>query len=100
MIARRLVWGLGLSQLVLWGVSYYLIGVFGERMARDLGWSQTLVFGGFSAALVTMGLVSASVGRLIDRYGGRPVMAMGSVLTALGCAGIALAHGPVLYYAA
>lgn len=100
MIARRLVWSLGLSQLVLWGVSYYLIGVFGERIARDLGWSQTLVFGGFSAALVVMGLVSAPVGRLIDRHGGRPVMALGSILTALGCAGIALAHGPILYYAA
>jgi predicted MFS family arabinose efflux permease len=99
MIERRLVWGLGVSQLVLWGVSYYLVGVFGERIARDLGWSQALVFGGFSAALTVMGLVSAPVGRLIDRHGGRPVMAMGSVLTALGCVGIALAHGPVLFYA-
>jgi predicted MFS family arabinose efflux permease len=99
MIARRLVWGLGLSQFVLWGVSYYLVGVFGERIARDLGWSQTLVFGGFSAALIVMGLVSAPVGRLIDRHGGRPVMAVGSVLTALGCVGIAFAHGPILFYA-
>jgi hypothetical protein len=39
MIARRLVWWLGVSQFVLWGVSYYLVGVFGERIARDLGWS-------------------------------------------------------------
>jgi predicted MFS family arabinose efflux permease len=100
MIARRLVWGLGVSQFVLWGVSYYLVGVFGERIARELGWSQTLVFGGFSVALVLMGLVSAPVGRLIDRHGGRPVMAIGSVLTAVGCAGIALAHGPILFYAA
>jgi hypothetical protein len=61
MIARRLVCGLGVSQFVLWGVSYYLVGVFGERIARDLGWSQTLVFGGFSVALVVMGLVSAAV---------------------------------------
>jgi predicted small integral membrane protein len=68
-------------------------------MARDLGWSQTLVFGGFSAALAVMGVFSAPVGRLIDRHGGRPVMAAGSILIALGCTGIALAHHVMLFYA-
>ncbi len=98
MITRRLVWALGLSQFLLWGVSYYLIGVFGDRIAADLGWSQTLVFGGFSAALVVMGLSSAMVGRLIDRHGGCRVMAAGSLLTALFCCGIALSREPILYY--
>ena len=77
MITRRLVNTLGLSQLVCWGISYYLIGGFGELMVADLGWSRALVYGGFSASLAVMGLTSQMTGRFIDRHGGRKVMATG-----------------------
>jgi predicted MFS family arabinose efflux permease len=99
-VGRRTVVYLGISQLVCWGISYYLIGVFGEQIVADLGWSRTLVYGGFSIALLVMGLVSPLVGRLIDRLGGARVMSLGSVLIALGTAGLALAHGITAYYAA
>ncbi len=91
---------LGVSQLVCWGVSYYLVAVFGEAIAAELGWSRPVVHGGFSAALLVMALSSRLTGALIDRHGGRWVMAAGSVLTAVGCAGIALAHAVPAYYAA
>ena len=100
MITRRLVNTLGLSQLVCWGISYYLIGGFGELMVADLGWSRALVYGGFSASLAVMGLTSQMTGRFIDRHGGRKVMATGSCLIGLGCAMLALAHGVATYYAA
>jgi hypothetical protein len=99
-VSRRTVFCLGLSQLVCWGISYYLIGAFGDRIAADLGWSASVVYGGFSAALVVMGLSSPLVGRAIDRHGGRPIMIAGSGLTALGCAGLAMAHHALPYYAA
>ncbi|MDE2609501.1 MAG: MFS transporter, partial [Burkholderiales bacterium] len=92
MIARRTVVLLGLSQLVCWGITYYLIGGFGALIVADLRWAPTIVYGGFSAALLVMGLVSPVTGRLIDRFGGRPVMAAGSLCSAIGCAGIALSH--------
>lgn len=100
MISRGLIWSLGASQLVCWGISYYLIAVFGEPIAQETGWSLPLVHGGFSAAIVVMGLVSPFVGRAIDRHGGRPVMVAGSVLIALSCAGLALSRDVVTYYAA
>jgi MFS family permease len=90
---------MGASLLVSWGVSYYLIGVFGDRIAADLGWSLPLVHGGFTVALLTMGGVSTFAGRLIDRHGGRSVMAAGAALTAVGCIGLALSHGLLPYYA-
>ncbi|PWC36150.1 transporter [Azospirillum sp. TSO35-2] len=96
----RLVWALGLSQLLCWGVSYYLIGLFGVAMAADLGHGLPAIHGGFTVALIVMGLVSSRVGRGIDRRGGRPVMVAGSVLMAAGCLGLALAQELVAYYAA
>ena len=99
-IGRRTVVYLGISQLVCWGITYYLIGVFGELIVADLGWSRTLVYGGFSIALLAMGLAVAA-GRPPDRSaGGARVMTLGSVLCALGTAGLALAHGVAAYYAA
>jgi MFS family permease len=91
---------LGVSQLVCWGISYYLVGVFAQRMAAELRWSAALVQGGFSASLLVMGISSPAVGRLIDRRGGQPVMAAGSCLTALGCALLAAARSVGPYYAA
>src|SRR5579863_9244727 len=100
MIGKRTVVCLGLSQLICWGVSYYLIGIFGDLMAADLAWSRPLIYGGFSAALVVMGLSSPLIGGLIDRHGGRRVMTAGSLLTAASIAGIALSRGVLGYYAA
>jgi len=100
LIPRATVLCLGLSQLVCWGISYYLIGAFGEMMTAELGWRPSLIHGGFSAALLVMGAVSPWVGRLIERHGGRPVMTAGSLLMAAGCALLALARDPGTYYAA
>src|SRR5262245_23947377 len=99
LIARRTVFCLGLSQLICWGISYYLVGALGDLIAAELGWSASLVHGGFSAALVVMGLTSPAVGRAIDRHGGRAVMTAGSGVIAIGCIVLALADGVALYYA-
>jgi predicted MFS family arabinose efflux permease len=99
-ITRRTVGWLGLSQLISWGITYYLIGGFGDAIGSDLGWSRDVVYGGFSAALLVMALASRPAGRMIDRHGGRRVMVVGSLGNAAGCLGLALAHGVVVYYAA
>ncbi|MFD1031603.1 MFS transporter [Metaplanococcus flavidus] len=98
MIQRQTVLFLGISQLVCWGISYYLIAVFGEMISFELGWSGTVVYGGFSAALVIMAVTSPFTGRLIDVHGGRSIMTIGSFLLALGCFGIASAHSIPHYY--
>jgi len=100
LIDRRTVVCLGLSQLICWGISYYLIGGFGAAIGDELGWSKDLVYGGLSEALLVMGLLSAPIGRMIERHGGRPMMSAGSLVTAVGCVVLALSHDVVSYYVA
>lgn len=100
MITTSLVWALGASQLLCWGISYYLIAIFAAPISGETGWSLPVVHGGFSTALVVMGLVSPAVGHAIDRWGGRPVMTVGSCLIAAGCALLSEARSLPHYYAA
>ena len=99
-VMRRLVWCLGFSQFICWGISYYMLGAFGEAMVRDLGWARMLVHGGFALALLVMGGVSGIAGRWVDQRGGRTVMVAGSLLLAGGCLGLALGQGVAAYYLA
>ncbi|WMD19849.1 MFS transporter [Achromobacter seleniivolatilans] len=100
MISVRAVVCLGMTQLVGWGVTFYLIGALGPAMAADLGWNAATVYGGFSAAIVAMALVSPLAGRLVDQWGGHRVMPAGAAVAAAGCAGLALSHSLIPYYAA
>ena len=100
MIPRAVVICLGMSQLVGWGVSFYLAGTFGQAIQADTGWSAETVYGGLSAAIVVMGLFSPLAGRAVDRHGGRRTMTVGACLNAAGCLGLALSAQPAAYYAA
>ena len=64
-------------------------------MAHDCGVDPTVVFGAFTAALLVSAFASPLMGRTIDRLGGRPVMATGSLCATAALLLLALAHGPV-----
>jgi len=100
LVAMRHIVGLGVSQVVCWGVSFYAIGVFGDAIGAEQGWSKTEVHGAFSVALLTMGLASSFVGRAIDEHGGRVVLSIGSVLLALGCLWLSTVETLMSYYLA
>lgn len=97
MLSRPAVAAIGLTQMVNWGLSYYALGVYGPAIGADLGFSPELTYGGFSLALVVMGLSSGWLGRQLDRHGGRAVMSAGSLLLALGCFALSQARGVPLY---
>jgi len=81
---------LGITQITAWGTSYYCLGVLAGPIGRDTGWSRGFVFLGFTVALLVMGLVSSTVGRMIDRHGARAVMTLGTILVSAGL--FALSH--------
>jgi MFS family permease len=67
-------------------------------MARDLGISTPLVFAGFSLALMVSAVLGPLAGKAIDRYGGRPLLMLNSLVFALGLTTLALAQGPVAMF--
>ena len=71
--AAHAVVALGVTQIIAWGTTLYALGVLGKPIAADTGWSQGVVFGGLTVGLLTSAAVSAVVGRLLDRHGGRAV---------------------------
>jgi MFS family permease len=91
------VCALGIAQITAWGTSYYCLGVLAGPIVADTGWSRSLAYFGFTVALLTMGAVSPSAGRAIDRYGARAVMALGTVLVSAGLYALSLVRSEVAY---
>ncbi|MCF3936247.1 MFS transporter [Acuticoccus sp. M5D2P5] len=91
---------LGITQILAWGSSYYLLAVLAAPISRATGWSSGFVVAGFSVGLLVSGLISVRVGRLIDDHGGRPVLAGSAVCLAAGLALLAAAPNLVVYLCA
>lgn len=91
--------GLGLTQIIGWGTTYYALGALSQDIAASTGWPGALIFGAFSAALLLSGIISRWAGRLVDRIGGRRVMMAGSLFAAAGLGVIGLFPHPVTYVA-
>jgi predicted MFS family arabinose efflux permease len=99
---RRLpiIAALGTSQTLAWASSYYLAAIISDPIARELGIGTTSLFAAFSAALLVSGLLGPRVGRNIDRFGGREVLAVSNLLFAAGLCLLGLAHGQAMIWLA
>jgi MFS family permease len=95
----RAVAVLGVTQILAWGAIFYTPVLMLPLIAAEQGFSFTFAMGGFSAGLLVAGLVSPTVGALIDRHGGHRVMPFGSLAGAAGLVGLTLASHPLAYAA-
>lgn len=84
---------IGATQTIAWASSYYMPAILGAPIAHALHLPTSVFFGLFSAALLLSAMFGPAVGRLIDRHGGRLMLAASSVVIAAGLVILAAAHG-------
>ncbi len=99
-IRHRATTVLGIGLVFAWGTTYYLLSILAKPIAADTGWPFSWIIGGLTLASLVAALVSVAVGRAIERHGGRPIFAYGTILHALGLGLLALAPNLALYFAA
>lgn len=94
----RIVWALGVTETVNYGVLTYAFAVFIVPMQEALGISTAAVAGAFSVQLATAALFAPMAGAWIDRRGARGLMAAGSLAAAALVVGWSqVSTGPALY---
>ncbi|MEL6913042.1 MAG: MFS transporter [Pseudomonadota bacterium] len=92
--------GLGVSQIMGYGVLYYAYAILLPQMADPLGMTLAGIFAVLSLALFFGGFLSPVAGILTDRFGGRVVMTGGALAAGLATVGIALVEGRVGLFSA
>lgn len=90
--------GLGIGQIICWGVLFYAFPLAAEPMAAELGIAKPQIYGAATFGLLLAGLAAYPVGWLIDRGHGRAVMTGGALLGGLLFALWSQVHGLTLFY--
>jgi MFS family permease len=78
----RVVWAIGVGQLVNWGILYFAFSVLLVPLEEAFSAPRWLVAGAFSAGLLVSAVAAPTVGRLADRGQGPAVMHAGGLLAA------------------
>jgi predicted MFS family arabinose efflux permease len=87
----------GTGQVLAWGSSYYLLAVLAGPISASLGLSYSAVIAGLSLGLLVAAAVSLVLGAIMDRFGGRNLLAASSLLFAIGLSIMALSNEYVSY---
>src|SRR5882757_3746557 len=80
----RAVFVLSFTEILAWGTLIYPRVLIMPHLTADHGWSLAFGMAGFTIGLVTSGILSPTIGHLIDRHGGNSVMSVGALAGALG----------------
>jgi len=91
---------LGVTQILAWGSTFYLLAVLAPVIVAETGWGKTFVVGGLTLGLIAASLVSPRVGRAVEATGGRPVLVGSALVMAAGLAALGFATTQTLYLAA
>jgi hypothetical protein len=97
---RIVISALGVTQILAWGSTFYLLGVLAIPISADTGWPIDWVTFGVSVGLLIAGVVSPRVGRAIGESGGGLVLAGGAALLGTGLFLIGLAQSMLWYVCA
>ena len=91
---------IGTAQTLAAASSYYLPAILADPIAEGTGVSRSTVFGIFSASLLFAAMLGPTVGRAVDRRGGRGLLTISNLVLAAGLVLLGEARGIVLLSAA
>lgn len=97
---RVIVTALGVTQILAWGSTFYLLAVLAPAIVSETGWAYDRVIAGVSLGLLVAGVVSPRIGRVIGAQGGRAVLALGAISIAVGLGVLGTAQNFAWYLAA
>lgn len=78
-----MVSGLGVTELVSWGVLVYAFSVLIVPMRAELGWSTAELNAAYATGVILSGFLAIPVGRVLQTHGARGVMTIGTIATVL-----------------
>ena len=89
---------MGFTQILAWSSTFYLPAVLANLIAKDTGWSLTLVIAGLSWGFIVTGICSPRVGRFIEQFGGRKALSISSIFFAIGLLCLGFSSHLLVYY--
>lgn len=87
----------GLSQLINWGISFYMPGTFAHAIILTTGWSPSFLYGGLTLAMLIMAAISPFTARLLPLLGGQRLVLTGTLLIACGCFMLSLSTTKIIW---
>ncbi len=95
----RLIWCVAIGQTIGWGTLFSVFPLFIEPLEAAFGWSRAEVNAGLTLALLVGGLVAVPVGRMVDRQGGRRLLALGAFGGSALLAALAMVNSLPMFWA-
>jgi MFS family permease len=80
------------------GCGSFAFSLFVAPLQEALGWGRGQIMAAFTIFFVTMGVVSPLVGKLVDRFGARPVIPVGALVMGLGFVVVSRMSDLYLFY--
>ena len=93
---------IGVTGLVSFASVAFLPGVVGALftpMSEHFGWSRAVIPGAVLAGSIMVIVVAPVFGRLVDRYGARPVITGGALVMGLCLIGLGFTNSAIMFYA-
>lgn len=97
---RAVVASLGITQILGYGTTFYLLAVLALPISKETGWPLDRIALGLSIGMLVGAVAAPFVGRAVDRHGGRIVLVAGSLCMAIGLVGVGLSERLFLYWLA
>lgn len=81
--------------LVFSGCIFFAFSLFVKPLQAEFGWSRSTIMGAFTCLYLVLAITSPFVGRAVDRFGAKSVMALGGAFMAIGFGLLCLLKSPL-----